>query len=390
MNVKSLMCALRTVACLATIATLSADLYGQSSWADSFRSALPSVPGFGTPSSPSSMGIPYSSTSTPASFGSGRRDWKLGVNIQNTESGAVVTAVAPNSPAQQANISPGDVIVAVGSSRLGIVDGRIVELADELRKFADNYGRINVLLFDSRSRTLRSANATLSSNASSITGVIALRDGQILPTGSTLILELRNATQPIFEVAGGKSSTQIQGIGPYPFELNVDPRYISPTDQYELMAAIFLGNQQLYSLTQPVRLNAGNMNQPLSMTLERFNGSVSSGSSVSAAYPNMGGTDQITQLFLQIIGKPPTTAELLGWQSYLNQGRSIDELRFALLSSNKYRERFRGDDGVYLQNLIRELTNRTPSQQELAYWIGRLQATGSTSDVAKEIMAQRR
>jgi uncharacterized lipoprotein YbaY len=390
MNVKSLMCALRTVACLATIATLSADLYGQSSWADSFRSALPSVPGFGTPSSPSSMGIPYSSTSTPASFGSGRRDWKLGVNIQNTESGAVVTAVAPNSPAQQANISPGDVIVAVGSSRLGIVDGRIVELADELRKFTDNYGRINVLLFDSRSRTLRSANATLSSNASSITGVIALRDGQILPTGSTLILELRNATQPIFEVAGGKSSTQIQGIGPYPFELNVDPRYISPTDQYELMAAIFLGNQQLYSLTQPVRLNAGNMNQPLSMTLERFNGSVSSGSSVSAAYPNMGGTDQITQLFLQIIGKPPTTAELLGWQSYLNQGRSIDELRFALLSSNKYRERFRGDDGVYLQNLIRELTNRTPSQQELAYWIGRLQATGSTSDVAKEIMAQRR
>jgi uncharacterized lipoprotein YbaY len=312
------------------------------------------------------------------------------VNIQNTESGAVVTAVAPNSPAQQANISPGDVIVAVGSSRLGIVDGRIVELADELRKFTDNYGRINVLLFDSRSRTLRSANATLSSNASSITGVIALRDGQILPTGSTLILELRNATQPIFEVAGGKSSTQIQGIGPYPFELNVDPRYISPTDQYELMAAIFLGNQQLYSLTQPVRLNAGNMNQPLSMTLERFNGSVSSGSSVSAAYPNMGGTDQITQLFLQIIGKPPTTAELLGWQSYLNQGRSIDELRFALLSSNKYRERFRGDDGVYLQNLIRELTNRTPSQQELAYWIGRLQATGSTSDVAKEIMAQRR
>lgn len=390
MNVKSLMCALRTVACLATIATLSADLYGQSSWADSFRSALPSVPGFGTPSSPSSMGIPYSSTSTPASFGSGRRDWKLGVNIQNTESGAVVTAVAPNSPAQQANIYPGDVIVAVGSSRLGIVDGRIVELADELRKFTDNYGRINVLLFDSRSRTLRSANATLSSNASSITGVIALRDGQILPTGSTLILELRNATQPIFEVAGGKSSTQIQGIGPYPFELNVDPRYISPTDQYELMAAIFLGNQQLYSLTQPVRLNAGNMNQPLSMTLERFNGSVSSGSSVSAAYPNMGGTDQITQLFLQIIGKPPTTAELLGWQSYLNQGRSIDELRFALLSSNKYRERFRGDDGVYLQNLIRELTNRTPSQQELAYWIGRLQATGSTSDVAKEIMAQRR
>lgn len=383
------MCTLRTVVCLATVASLSADLYGQSSWADSFRSALPSVPGFGAPSSPSSMGTPYSSTSTPASFGSGRRDWKLGVNIQNTESGALVTAVAPNSPAQQANISPGDVIVAVGASRLGIVDGRIVELADELRKFADNYGRISVLLFDSRSRTLRSANATLSSNASSITGVIALRDGQILPTGSTLILELRNATQPIFEVAGGKSSTQIQGIGPYPFELNVDPRYISPTDQYELMAAIFLGNQQLYSLTQPVRLNAGNMNQPLSMTLERFSGVVSSGSSVSAAYPNMGGTDQITQLFLQTIGKPPTTAELLGWQSYLNQGRSIDELRFALLSSNKYRERFRGDDGVYLQNLIRELTNRTPSQQELSYWIGRLQATGSTSDVAKEIMARR-
>jgi hypothetical protein len=113
------------------------------------------------------------------------------------------------------------------------------------------------------------------------------------------------------------------------------------------------------------------------------------GSSVSAAYPSFANTaDEITRIFLQLTGQPPSGNELVGWQGYLQQGNSIDGLRAAILGNVKYRSRFQ-DDATYMQSILTQLTNRTPNQSEISYWMGRLRATGSPEMVIREIMERR-
>lgn len=365
-----------------------------SNWVDMLSGALPRST-FPTPST-----APTSATSTgnwgapsyPGGYLNTPRDWKLGVGIQNNDVGAIVTTVAPRSAAQQANINVNDVIVAAGPARLGLVDGRVIELAEEIKRYADSYGRINLLVMDSRTRSLRSVTANLTSNSSTLAGSIAIRDNMNLPAGSYLNVQLKNVSRPFYEVGGGSSTVAVQGFGPFAYELNVDPRYISPSDQYQLIATISYGAQILYQLNNPPTLNSNSLGQSYNFVLDRSNGTSAAGSSVSAAYPpSFGGSSEaITKIFLQYLGRAPSSAELVGWQGYLSQGNSLDALKVGILSSIKYREMFRGDDAAYVQSLVTALVNRTPNQQELSYWLGRLQATGSAETVAREILAQRR
>ena len=121
-------------------------------WADLYAGALPrSSSSFGSSNPTFGASTSYPGFGSNPSLTTARRDWKLGVGIQNNDVGAVVTTVAPGSPAQLAGINQGDVIVAAGAARLGIVENRIVELAEEIKRFADSYGRINLVVLDSRS-----------------------------------------------------------------------------------------------------------------------------------------------------------------------------------------------------------------------------------------------
>jgi uncharacterized lipoprotein YbaY len=375
------------------ISTIACIVFGDNAraqnWADMYAGALPR-----SSSSFSSSNPTFGASSGNPGFGSNpslttaRRDWKLGVGIQNNDVGAVVTTVAPGSPAQLSGINQGDVIVAAGAARLGLVENRIVELAEEIKRFADSYGRINLVVLDSRTRALRSVNVTMTSSSSAISGQVAFRDGAMAPTGAVLALQLQNITRPFFEVSGGRTSIPLQGYGPFRFELNVDPRFIDPSDQYDLSMAVMIGNQVLYNLMSPIRLNSTTIGQPLNVVLDRSTSTASS--SVTASYPTFSNpADEITRVFQQLTGQPPTASELVGWQAYLQQGNSIDSLRAAILGSVKYRSRF-PDEATYIQNVLMQLTNRQPNQSEISLWVGRLRSTGSPEIVIREIMAQRR
>lgn len=365
-----------------------------SNWVDMLSGALPRstfpTPSTSTPSATSTSG--WGATSYPGGYLNTRRDWKLGVGIQNNDVGAIVTTVAPGSAAQQVGLNVNDVVIAAGPSRLGVVDGRVIELAEEIKRYADSYGRINLLIMDSRTRSLRSVTANLTSNSSALSGSVAIRDNMNLPAGSYLNVQLKNISRPFYEVGGGSSTVAVQGFGPFAYELNVDPRYVSPGDQYQLIATISYGSQILYQLNSPPTLNSNSLGQNYNLVLDRSGGISTAGSSVSAAYPpSFGGSSEaISKIFLQYLGRAPSSAELIGWQGYLSQGNSLDGLKVGILSSIKYREMFRGDDAAYVQSLVTALVNRTPNQQELSFWLGRLQATGSAETVAREILDQRR
>ncbi len=332
-----------------------------------------------------------------------RKDWKLGVYVDNREEGAVITQVAPGSAGQQAGLQPNDVIIAVGSSRIGQFDNRIVELAEEIRRNADSMGRISLLVFNARQRMLVPLSVSMNSTSTTLNGVVATRDRMQLPNGSALVVQLENVSNPYNLISGGKSVTRADGVGPYPFELHVDPRFLDSRDQYRLTAAITLGNQTLYGLPQPVSLNVNSLGQSISLMLEQASGGQAIGipgqpnyspgvqnNIVNVGYAGNGmQPNELNSLFYQLLNRAPTAAESVAWQSYLQQGNSITDLKVKLMSNIKFRERFRNDND-YVQQLITSLTSRVPDQQELSYWTSRLQATQSPETVIGEILQRNR
>jgi hypothetical protein len=75
----------------------------------------------------------------------------------------------------------------------------------------------------------------------------------------------------------------------------------------------------------------------------------------------------------------------LAWNSYLQGGNSINDVAAKLLASPQYRDRF-SNESAYFQQVIQLTSNRVPSQQELSFWLTRLQATGSPEVVVGEIL----
>ncbi|MFN7627526.1 MAG: YbaY family lipoprotein, partial [Pirellula sp.] len=339
------------------------------------------------------------------------KNWKLGVFVKNADVGAVVQSIDPGSAAQVAGINVGDVIVAVSSTRIGEYDGRIVDIADELKRSVDPYGRVSLLIQDVRSRALRSAVVTMTSTSTVLGGTVSLGDRGQLPIGSVLTVQLQNISKPYYEIAGGKAVMRAEGFGPFRFELNYDPRYIDPRDQYQLNAFVSLNNQVFYSLRQVVPLAASSLNQNFNLTLDRGNfqpgattapatwltstapGSVSS--TVSAGYPsnsNLPGavnTDALNQVFVSLLGRAPTSREIIAWQSYMQQGHTLNEVAGKIMASPQFRERY-ANDPAYVQQVIQTLTGRLPNGTEVNYWVARMQALGSPELMIDEILAQKR
>ena len=263
-------------------------------------------------------------------------------------------------------------------------------------------GRVSLLVYNSSQRTLVSMPVSMNSNSSTLTGIVSTRDRMQLPYGATLMVQLQNMTKPYSEIAGGKSVTSADGFGPFQFELHFDPRYIDPRDQYQLSASISVGNQLAYGLFQPVQVDVNNLGQPLNLLLERSSNGQSygnptqpnynpgiQGNVISAGYSGNSGPNVLNDLFLQLLGRAPSAAEVVAWQSYLQQGNSINDLTIKLMSNYKFRERFQ-NDSLYVQQLMTSLTGRAPNQQELAFWMSRLQSTGSPEVVISEILQKNR
>jgi len=83
-----------------------------------------------------------------------RGDWKLGVWGNNTESGVVITRVAPGSAAAEVGLERGDRIVSVGGYQVGFVGDLLYPLGFELQRHADSRGNVLLLVQNVRNRQL--------------------------------------------------------------------------------------------------------------------------------------------------------------------------------------------------------------------------------------------
>jgi uncharacterized lipoprotein YbaY len=319
-----------------------------------------------------------------------RQDWRIGVGIDNRDIGAIVTQVQPGSAAQQAGIIPGDIIVGAGPNRIGLIDGRIVELAEVVRNFADNFGRISLLVLDSRSRQLRNVPINMMSTATSLSGSLSLADNGFLPADAVAVIELRNASRPFFQVQGGRTVVNVSRQGPFAFSMNVDPRFLDPNDQYELQAMITSRNQMMYS-SQPMLLRSNDVTRRWDLVLQPANlSAASSGGIVNVGYPSFGGSNSnvnIVRELQSLLGRQPMSNEITAWETFLRSGNTLDSLRQRILSNPQLRSNF-GNDSLYVQHMFTNIMSRSPSPTELNYWMSRLNATNSPDTVILEMIRQ--
>lgn len=387
-----------------------------------FNAAVPKVaPGYGGGVAVNSPGVAPSlpptgfPTASPTGLSSASptlvpttKQWKLGVVVRNTDLGAIVQTVEPNSAAQTAGIIPGDSIIAVSGTRIGEFDGRVVDIGEEIKRYVDSLGRVPLLIQDSRTRALRSSVVTLTSTATALSGSVSLADRGSLPLGSVLTIQLQNLTRPFYEVAGGKTVLKAEGSGPFRFDLFIDPRYLTPSDQYQLIAFVSSNNQVVYNLRQPVLVPVQGLNQLYNLALERpYQAPPTSVATTPNSFPPIGAgvvtaslpaapslpgqvsTDALNQVFVSLLGRQPSSRELIAWQDYMQQGHTLNDVAAKIMASPQFRERY-ATDQAYVQQVIQTLTGKLATSNDVNYWVGRMTTLGSPEKMIAELTAQKR
>jgi len=392
---------------IASISPATAQFGNGGFFSDLLNQALPRVqptntqPGFpsnvpmGTPTNyPSTalMNNPgYSPSLVPGQVSGRPRDWTLGVALDNLDTGAIVRQVSPGSPAQKAGLEQGDIVVAIGGAQVGLVDGRLNDVGEQIRRTADASGRLRALVLDARSSRLQNVEINLDSASTGVSGMAQIRDRANLPGGSLLKVKLENVTRPFFEVSGGETVVQVYGPGPFGFELQYDPRYIDARDQYRLNAVITNSvGQVIYAMRQAIPVPASGLPSNIRLDLESIRDLQmgNSGSVVQASYPGAD-NNAINVIFQQLLGQVPSTKEQVAWSSYLAQGNSIDDLKVKVLGSSKFYDRVGNNPSVFIQAMIQAVRGNAASNQEVVAWTNRLQQyNGQREEVVREFMQQ--
>ena len=100
-----------------------------------------------------------------------------GVQYENANAGILLTQVVPGSAAANQGLLVGDRILAVGGQQVGYVDGRLVDLGDEITRHITPAGQITLLVLTAGGQ-LRSGPLKLASTGGVIQGTAMFQGGR--------------------------------------------------------------------------------------------------------------------------------------------------------------------------------------------------------------------
>ncbi len=300
--------------------------------------------------------------------------WRLGVAIENLETGVLLTDVERGLPAANAGLERGDVIISVGGFQVGYVDGGLFDLGDELRRRADPQGRVAMLVFDGRNRQLRSMPVTLvaQNSTTGVRGQILCRERISFTRQAALTVRLRDVTFSSWQnVVVGQQQIANPSNPPIPFTIEYDPATIYPDHRYAVDAWLVDQGRTIVQTSAPVSVNPLTNTAALQVTLVK----PSSTAPPSNVY-SVPQIEQINQWYRQYLLRDATVQELAAWQAHLQAGRSVQDVQAYLLSSSEYYDRVGNQSNRYLNELYRNLFGRAPTAAELTQFQSQYQQYG--------------
>jgi uncharacterized lipoprotein YbaY len=309
--------------------------------------------------------------------------WRLGVAIENLETGVLLTDVERGMPAETAGLERGDVIISVGGYQVGYVDGGLFDLGDELRRRIDPQGKVTMLVFDGRNRQLRSMPVTLQqSSPKGVRGQILCRERISLTSQAALTVRLRDVTFASWQnVAVGQQVIPNPPHPPIPFSIDFDPTQIYPDHRYAVDAWV-MDRGQVVLQAAPLSVNPLTNTAQLQVTLVKPAGSNTPGPVYAA-----GSLDQVNQWYRQYLLRDATSQELAAWQAHLQAGRSTQDVQAYILSSSEYFDRMGNQSARYLSELYRSLFGRQPTAAELAQFQSQYaQYGGARSQFVQDVL----
>lgn len=279
--------------------------------------------------------------------------WQLGVSVQNTNTGVVLTQVSPNGAAANGGLTIGDRILAVGGHQVGYVDGKLVDLGDEINLHISPNGQVNLLILTARG-VLQEGALTLISSGSAIEGAAYFPGGEPLSSQAVMNVRMLDTTYNHWNgVEVYRWSVQRVDRSPFGFRLTFGVDQIARGHNYVLEAEIVDRGRVLYRTTQATAVDPGKGRVALSLTPVSL-----------VSRPVL--YDQVNNWYQSYLGRQPTEQELHSWQSHINRGQPVSDVQSYLLGSTEYYSRYRDDNDQYLIGVYRSLYGVDPNPQTLA------------------------
>lgn len=311
--------------------------------------------------------------------------WMLGVEGANTNLGVSVNRVAAGSAAARAGIAPGDLIVGVGSSRVGSVGERVLDLSDQVNRNADSRGRVEVLVQSRRTMQLSSLFIQLNSaTQSAITGQLILPANVRVPPDAVVTVQLDNVSRPHYAVRNGHYSFRPPALtqGAISFTLNYDRSYVFDTDTYQLSAYMTSRGRTVYVTQSPVLvLTRGNPSSVRIPLVPASGIAVASATNVNGANNNVYTTSytsydrisqSVTASYRKYLERQPSALELAAWHQVPDVENRLRRLPLELMASQEYFDRVGDNNSVWIQKVFTEIVGRQPTALEFDQWMRRL------------------
>ncbi len=320
------------------------------------------------------------------------QEWRLGVRGDNLETGVLIREVGRNSAAARARIEPGDLIVTVGGYQVGMVDGRLYDLAEEINRRADSRGVVSLVVQDQLGGRLSSVRVQLDGSQGSLTGSLTLSQRTALPNDAIVTVQIENVSRPFFSVRHGQTSFRPNIGGDIPFEIAFDPTYIDPQDVYQVRASVTSGGRTILS-SQPQRiLTLGNPSQVRLQLIPLMNlaSNPGAGGVVTAGYPDFNTIDErIIAMYREYLRRDPTFLELAALRATPGIADRLDSMPLELMAAQEYFDASGNNNAVWLDRVFEEVVKRKASQSELQQWMQRYgDLRYSRTELLRQLFAQ--
>ena len=296
--------------------------------------------------------------------------WRLGVMTRDTDTGILIKKVLPGSAALDGGMEVNDRIVAVNGYRVGDVHGVKYDLGQEFNLRADDDGLVKLLVQDNRSGRLVNQMINLEPRLSQVSGSLAWSSRSELPRMSYAEVQLQEIFRPgTAPIVLAEVTVDNLRDNAAPFVLEFDPTEIDPNRQYVVAAHITDGHYTYFEHTQPMPVITGGHKRRVEVAMRPIRnwtgGQQTSEADEFAAFERM---------WQKYMGRPLRPGELALYRSEIDRGiMDTTEAQIDIFSNAEfYNNRCAADDRNFVENVFRLRTGRKPTDQELSYWLAKL------------------